>query len=35
VNGVARGPLGRDGRPLTVSITPQRIEPLTPTRPEP
>ena len=35
VNGVDRGPLGRDGWPLTVSITPQRIEPLTPTRPEP
>ena len=35
VNGVDRGPLGRDGWPLTVSITPDGIEPLTPTRPEP
>ena len=35
MNGVDRGPLGRDGWPLTVSITPEGIEPLTPTRPEP
>jgi Domain of unknown function (DUF4115) len=35
MNGVERGPLGRDGWPLTVSITPGGIEPLTPTRPEP
>jgi hypothetical protein len=34
-NGVDRGPLGRDGWPLTVSITPDGIRPLTPTRPEP
>ena len=35
LNGVDRGPLGRDGWPLTVSIMPDGIEPLTPTRPEP
>ena len=35
VNGVDRGPLGRDGWPLTVSVTPEGIQPLTPTRPEP
>jgi hypothetical protein len=35
MNGVDRGPLGRDGWPLTVSITPEGIKPLTPTRPEP
>ena len=35
VNGVDRGPLGRDGWPLTVSVTPESIQPLTPTRPEP
>jgi hypothetical protein len=35
MNGVDRGPLGRDGWPLTVSITPEGIRPLTPTRPEP
>ena len=34
LNGVERGPLGRNGWPLTVSITPEGIEPLTPTRPE-
>ena len=34
-NGVDRGPLGRNGWPLTVSITPDGIVPLTPTRPEP
>jgi Domain of unknown function (DUF4115) len=35
LNGVDRGPLGRNGWPLTVSITPEGIQPLTPTRPEP
>ena len=35
LNGGDRGPLGRNGWPLTVSITPAGIEPLTPTRPEP
>jgi hypothetical protein len=35
LNGVDRGPLGRNGWPLTVSITPEGIDPLTPTRPEP
>ena len=35
LNDVDRGPLGRDGWPLTVSIMPDGIEPLTPTRPEP
>ena len=35
MNGVDRGPLGRDGWPLTVSMTPAGIAPLTPTRPEP
>jgi Domain of unknown function (DUF4115) len=35
MNDVDRGPLGRNGWPLTVSITPEGIEPLTPTRPEP
>ena len=35
LNGADRGPLGRDGWPLTVSITPDGIPPLTPTRPEP
>ena len=35
MNGADRGPLGRDGWPLTVSITPEGIRPLTPTRPEP
>ncbi len=35
VNGVDRGPLGRDGWPLTVSVTPEGIQPLTATRPEP
>jgi hypothetical protein len=35
LNGVDRGPLGRDGWPLTVSIAPTGIEPLTPTRPSP
>jgi cytoskeleton protein RodZ len=34
MNGVDRGPLGKDGWPLTVSITPDGIAPLTPTRPE-
>jgi hypothetical protein len=33
LNGVDRGPLGRDGWPLTVAIAPTGIEPLTPTRP--
>jgi hypothetical protein len=35
VNGADRGALGLRGWPLTVSITPEGIEPLTPTRPEP
>jgi RodZ C-terminal domain len=35
VNGTDRGALGLRGWPLTVSITPAGIEPLTPTRPEP
>jgi hypothetical protein len=35
LNDADRGPLGRRGWPLTVSITPDGIEPLTPTRPEP
>jgi hypothetical protein len=35
LNGVDRGRLGRDGWPLTVSIAPTGIEPLTPTRPSP
>ena len=36
LNGVDRGPLGRDGWPLTVSITPAGVQPLIPrTRPEP
>jgi len=35
LNADDRGPLGRDGWPLTVSITPEGIRPLTPTRPEP
>ena len=35
LNGVDRGALGRNGWPLTVSITPDGIQPLTPTRPEP
>jgi cytoskeleton protein RodZ len=34
LNGVERGPLGRNGWPLTVSITPEGIKALTPTRPE-
>ena len=35
LNGTDRGALGLRGWPLTVSITPDGIEPLTPTRPEP
>jgi hypothetical protein len=35
LNGTDRGDLGLRGWPLTVSITPDGIEPLTPTRPEP
>jgi hypothetical protein len=35
LNGTDRGPLGLRGWPLTVSISPDGIEPLTPTRPEP
>ena len=35
LNAADRGPLGRNGWPLTVSITPDGIQPLTPTRPEP
>jgi hypothetical protein len=35
VNGVDRGPLGRNGWPLTVAVTTEGIAPLTPTRPEP
>jgi len=35
LNAVDRGPLGRDGWPLTVSITPEGIKALTPTRPDP
>jgi len=35
LNGSDRGPLGRNGWPLTVAITPDGIAPLTPTRPEP
>ena len=35
VNNVDRGPLGRDGWPLTVSVTTEGIAPRTPTRPEP
>ena len=35
LNGADRGALGIRGWPLTVSITPDGIEPLTPTRPEP
>ena len=35
VNGTDRGALGLRGWPLTVSITPSGLEPLTPTRPEP
>jgi cytoskeleton protein RodZ len=34
LNGTDRGALGLRGWPLTVSITPDGIEPLTPTRPE-
>jgi hypothetical protein len=34
LNGTDRGALGRRGWPLTVAITPDGIEPLTPTRPE-
>jgi hypothetical protein len=35
LNGTDRGPLGLRGWPLTVSLTPDGIVPLTPTRPEP
>lgn len=35
LNGTDRGALGLRGWPLTVAITPEGIEPLTPTRPEP
>lgn len=35
LNGTDRGAMGLRGWPLTVSITPEGIAPLTPTRPEP